>query len=81
MIGLELVKEIYDQKMLDTKQSKETREMELQIVALAQNIEGADEAEEEYIQGLFFEAGKKGQRYGFIQGFKYAVVLMAECFN
>ena len=81
MVRLKLIKEIYDQMMLDTKQSKETREMELQIFALARNIEGVDEAEEEYIQGLFFEASKKGQGYGFIQGFKYAVVLMAECFN
>jgi len=73
--------EIYNSLQFDTHDDKFARKKDAGIYEIARKIEGADEEEVEYIQDLFFEASKKGQEYGFIQGFKYAVVLMAECFN
>lgn len=73
--------EIYDGLQFDTHQCELSRKKDVSVMTIAENIEGADKEEEEYIKDLFFDASQKGQEYGFIQGFKYVVVLMAECFN
>ena len=77
---MKLIKEIYDEMMLDTKQSKEVRELELQIFALARKMK-VEENQEDELTDLLFEAGRNGREAGFVQGFRFAVVLMAECFN
>ena len=75
------INEIYNGLQLDTCQCELSRKKDVAVYAIARKIEGADEEEEEYIKNLFFDASRKGQEYGFIQGFKYAIKLMAECFN
>jgi len=75
-----IIKQIYEEMMFDTKESRFNQELERSIHKISEQMEYGDEEVKEYMEDLFFEASGCGQKEGFWSGFRFAVVLMAECF-
>lgn len=76
------IREIYNTMIQRTKFTDETsRDMEKKINDLLKREERQmDTLEFEHYRNNLYEAASAAEETGFIKGFRYAVLLMAECF-
>lgn len=77
-----LIREIFDNRMEKTKNNKIDEEIEKEIQnIIKQDEEHMPRKEYERYRDDMYQAAFAGKRGGFIEGFRYGVRLMAECFN
>lgn len=76
-----LIKEIYNNKVEKAKYNKidETIEKEIQLL-LKEEEEHMRQEEYEHYRDKLFQTAFMAKESGFIEGFQYAVRLLAECF-
>ena len=77
------ITEIYNAMIQRTKFTDEiSRDLEKKIKGMLKEEEGQMETlEYEQYSNKLFEAASIAEEAGFIKGFRYAVLLMAECFE
>ena len=77
------ITEIYNTMIQRTKFTDEiSRDLEKKIKGMLKEEEGQMEMlEYEQYRNKLFEAASIAEEAGFIKGFRYAVLLMAECFE
>lgn len=76
-----LIKEIYNNKVEKAKYNKIDAEIEKEIqLLLKEEEEHMQRQEYENYRGKLFQTAFIAKESGFIEGFQYAVRLLAECF-
>lgn len=76
-----LIREIYNSKMQKAKYNKIDEEIELEIQSLLKYEEKQMQPQEyEQYRDKLYQAAFAAKESGFIEGFRYAVRLLAECF-
>lgn len=76
-----LIRELFDNREQNTKYNKIDEEIEQEIRSLLKDEQEHMQPQEyEKYRGKLYEAAFAAKRGGFIEGFRYAARLMAECF-